>query len=323
MPVERSEQLARASAARAHRSRGAGLLVISLGVAVILGVYAALFALWFVGFRHDVVASVVVPLALFVSVALVTRGRRMRADEAERVLAEDVRAPIVYLRPFGADRAEISRRLSSHVRISLRESFEKRYEERLARALRKVGPFVAVGDPTERLPQPGAARIYAADEEWRETVDELTGRAGVVILHAGEGDGLAWEVRHVAELDAPERLILSLPLLAERKEPSRQERYDAFRRTLGDAFPRPLPEAIGHCQFLYFDADWTPRLLGERGAPLPAGESERARALRRLAREFKITWGPRWMRVTVYVIVFFAALWVLETITPRWWWAGA
>jgi hypothetical protein len=322
MPVERAEQLASASAARAQRNRGVGLLLIALGVAFFVAVFAALFVLWFAGFRHDVVAASVVPVALFVSVWLVTRGRRMRAGEAGRVLAEEVRAPIVYLRPFGADRAVISRRLSSRVRISLRESYESRYEERLARALHEVGPFVAVGDPTERLPQPGAVRMYAADEEWRETVDELTGRAGVVILHAGEGDGLAWEVRHVTELDAPERVILSLPLLAERKEPSRQERYDDFRRTLGQAFPRPLPEAIGHCQFLYFDADWTPRLLGERGKPLPAGESERARALRRLAREFKITWGPRWARVSVYVIVFYAVLWVLHAITPGWWWAG-
>ena len=322
MPVERSDQLARASAARANRSRGAGLLLISLGVAVILGVYAALFALWFAGFRHDLAAAVVVPLALLVTVSLVTRGRRMWASEAERVLADDVRAPIVYLRPFGDDRAVISRRLSSRMRVSLRESYEGRYEERLARALHEVGPFVAVGDPTELLPQPGASRIYSADEKWRETVTALTGRAGAVILHAGEGDGLAWEVRHVTELDAPERVILSLPLLAERKEPSRQERYDAFRRTLGNAFPRPLPEAIGHCQFLYFDADWTPRLLGERRATLPAGESPRARALRRLAREFKITWGPRWLRVSVYTAVFIAVLAGLQAITPGWWWAG-
>ena len=41
-----------------------------------------------------------------------------------------------------------------------------------------------------------------------------------------------------------------------------------------------------------------------------------------LAREFKITWGPRWARVTVYVIVFYAVLWVLHAITPGWWWAG-
>ena len=100
----------------------------------------------------------------------------------------------------------------------------------------------------------------------------------------------------------PERVIVSLPLDAGRKEPSRQERYDAFRRELGDAFPRPLPEKIGHCQFLYFDGDWTPRLLGERGTALPAGESERARALRQLAREFKIVWGPRWVRTLVYIV---------------------
>jgi hypothetical protein len=156
--------------------------------------------------------------------------------------------------------------------------------------------------------------VYAADEEWQETVDELTDRAGVLILHAGEGDGLAWEVRHVIEQDEPERVILSLPLLAERKEPSRQERYDDFRRRTVDAFPRPLPETIGHCQFLYFDADWKPRLLGERGKALPTGESERAAALRVLAREFKIMWTPRWVRTARWVTAFFAVLFAVTKL---------
>lgn len=308
MPVERREQLARASAARAHRDRRVGLLLISLGVAFWLGVFLAFVVLWFVGVNLDNWATVAGPLVFGASLWLVTYGRRMRVSGAERVLAEDVRAPIVYLRPFGADRAQIANRWSSRLRISLREGLEKTYEERLARTLRRIGPFVAVGDPTESLPLIGAARVYAADEEWQETVDELTARAGVLLVHAGEGDGLAWEVQHVTELDAPERVILSLPLLAKRKEPSRQERFDAFRRRSGDAFPRPLPETIGHCQFLYFDPDWTPRLLGERGTGLPTDESERARALRRLAREFKITWAPRWVRMSVWAIVGIAAL---------------
>jgi len=248
-------------------------------------------------------------LAYTVLLWLFTRGRRMRASGAERVLAEDAREPIFYLRPFGVDRAEIARRLSSWVRISPREGFEKTYEERLTRTLRKIGPLVTVGNPTERLPLPGAARMYAADEEWQGKVDEMAGKAGVVILHTGDGDGLTWEVRRVIALDAPERVILSLPLDGTRKEPSRQERYDAFRRRLGNEFPRSLPEAIGHCQFLYFDADWTPRLLGERGTPPPVGETERAKVLGQLAREFKITWAPRWLRVTVYVIVVLAVLW--------------
>jgi hypothetical protein len=309
-PVARRERLARASAARAHRHRGVGLLLMSLAVALGLCGFLAQVVLWYAAGVHpgDWLAGVNF-LAYIVLLSLFTRGRRMRVSGAERVLAEDVREPIVYLRPFGTDRAEIARRLSSWVRISPREGFEKSYEQRLARTLRKIGPLVTVGDPTERLPLPGAARLYAADEEWRGRVDELAGRAGVVMLHTGDGDGLAWEVRRVIALDAPERVILSLPLDAGRKEPSRQERYEVFRRRLGEAFPRSLPEAIGHCQFLYFDADWTPRLLGERGTALPAGESERARTLRRLAREFKIAWGPRWVRVTVYVIVVLAVLW--------------
>ena len=308
MPVERREQLARASAARAHRDRRVGLLLISLGVAFWLGVFLAFVVLWFVGVNLDNWATVAGPLVFGASLWLITYGRRMRVSGAERVLAEDVRAPIVYLRPFDADQAQIANRWSSRLRISPREGLEKTYEQRLARTLREIGPFVAVGDPTESLPLIGAARVYAADEEWQETVDELTARAGVLLVHAGEGDGLAWEFQHVTELDAPERVILSLPLLAKRKEPSRQERFDAFRRRSGDAFPRPLPETIGHCQFLYFDADWTPRLLGERGKALPTGESERATAMRRLAREFKITWAPRWVRMSLWAIAFFAAL---------------
>jgi hypothetical protein len=313
--VERRERLARARAARARRDPGVGLLLISFGVATWMVPFLVFVVLWLKGVNlAGWPGGLAIPV-LAVSLALVTRGRRMRIGGAEPVLtAEDAQAPIVYLRPFGADRAEIAKRMWSRVRISPRERVEKTYEERLARTLRKIGPFVAVGDPAERLPLLGAARMYAADEEWQAAVDELIGHAGVVLLHAGEGEGLAWEVRHGIERDAPERTILSLPLDAKRTEPSRQERYDAFRRRFGDAFPRSLPQAIGHCQFAYFDADWTPRLLGERGAPLPDGEGACARALRRLAREFKIAWGPLWARSVVYTAASLVVLAGLEAL---------
>jgi hypothetical protein len=113
--------------------------------------------------------------------------------------------------------------MSSRLRIAARERFERTYEERLARALNKAGPFVAVGDPTERLPLLGAARVYADDSQWVETVDDLTARAGMIVIHAGESRGVAWEVRHVIDLDDPERVILSLPLQGKRKERSRQD----------------------------------------------------------------------------------------------------
>jgi hypothetical protein len=60
-------------------------------------------------------------------------------------------------------------------------------------------------------------------------------------------------------------------------------------------------------------------LLGERRTALPTGESERASAPRRLAREFKIAWAPRWVRMSVWAIAFFAVLFAVvelfETLT--------
>lgn len=210
-----------------------------------------------------------------------------------------------------------SDQLSSRLHIAARERFERTYEERLARTLRRAGPFVAVGDPTERLPLLGAARVYADDSEWVETVGELTARAGMIVIHAGDSEGVAWEVRHVIELHDPERMILSLPLQGKRKERSRQERYDAFRSSFGDAFPRALPDRIGDYQFLYFDAAWTARPLGGRRTRLPPGDGAREVALRRLGREFKITWAPLWVRTLAYgtpvVAVLLALPWSLAT----------
>ena len=139
--------------------------------------------------------NVVSPLVVGVSLALVTRGRRERAGGAERMLAEDARAPVVYLRPFGADGAEIAKRLSSRAH---RAGRTLREDLRGAAGMRTAQdrPFVAVRNPAERLPLLGAARMYAADEDWRAAVGELIGRAAVVVLHAGKGDGFTWEVQH-------------------------------------------------------------------------------------------------------------------------------
>ena len=309
-PVERQERIARATAARAQRDRDLGVILIWFGVAIFLVVFLAVFVVWQTGLvKSDLTGLLFLP-AWAVSKWVVTRGRRMRSSGAEAVFAEDKRAPIVYLRPFDTDGAETDTAWSSRLRQSPWEKYIT-HEERMARALRTIGPFVAIGDPTEELPLLGAARVYSADDGWQMTVDELTARAAIVLLQTGDSDGLAWEVHHVVELGAPERVILALPLAGKRNGRSRPERYDAFRRKFNDVFPRRLPESIGHSQFAYFDSDWTPRLLGERDNPLPTGEAPREIALRRLAREFKITWGPRWVRYAAYITAFFAGVWAV------------
>lgn len=302
-PEGRRERLERARKSREARVGGLGWVLVGLGLLVLPVAVASVLLVGVGGAAAGLAGGLMIAAVAF----FVTLGRRMKARAGEQVLQRDTRPPVVYLRPFESDRAPgLASPWGSRRRARpFRSLFARTYEQRLARALRDVGPFVAVGDPTERLPQLGAARVYADDAEWRETVAGLTTRAAVVILHVGESDGLAWEVEHVVGLGEPERVILSLPLEA---GPTRQERYDAFRRRFGGLFPRGLPDAIGESQFVFFESDWTPGLHGQRRSPrLEAAPGSpaagRALALHRLGKEFKLLFAPLWVRATAYLLV--------------------
>jgi hypothetical protein len=265
-PVDRPEELARARALREASDRRLGAVLIVLGILI-----------WPAGIMVIAVAqangydiSIYLPIAV-TSAALLMRGRRMRVKDAEGVLEDDPRPPIVYLRPFEIDRT--NRRAIAPDALRGRTA-----EEKMAHALRHVAPFVALGDPTEDLPELGAGRLYADDDRWQGTVEDLTKRAGTIILYAGGGsDGLAWEVQHVVGLGQPERVVLVQ---------GRSKDYDVFCKTFAHLFPRGLLDnAAATSPYLYFDADWTPRSFDRhpnieafRGSP---GE-QREQVLRRL-----------------------------------------
>ena len=109
-PVDRHDRLVQASVARAHRRRDVGMVVIWLGVAIFLVPCLVVFVVWRTGLvKSDLTGLVFFPVFVFSS-AVVAQGRRMRVAGGERVLAEDERAPIVYLRPFDADERRSRRR---------------------------------------------------------------------------------------------------------------------------------------------------------------------------------------------------------------------
>jgi hypothetical protein len=111
--VERREQLARARAARARRDPGVGLLLIWIGVATSMVIFLVFVVLWLEG----------VNLGKLAQRGLTPGGRRLagagharppRTRRRRRAHARrGCRAPVVYLRPFGADGAEIAKRMSS------------------------------------------------------------------------------------------------------------------------------------------------------------------------------------------------------------------
>jgi hypothetical protein len=287
--IDRREQLARAREARLTRSRGLGALLIAFGIFIWPTGYvvAAMLRIGGSATGHliisGLVSGLISSLAAVVCGVLLIRGRRMRAKTAERTLETDARPPIVYLRPFDVDRVNF--RAARYEGLALAFPFkQKTYEQRVAEALRHVGPFVALGDPTEELPTLGADRLYADDAEWQPIIKDWTKRAGAIFLHVGDSDGFSWEVQYVVGLGQPERIILGLGDLSTR---GRCDVLD-FDRKFGHVFPHGLTGGAG--QFLYFDADWTCRSFpSSRKINAPPGSpgEQRALALLWLRAEFE------------------------------------
>ena len=81
----------------------------------------------------------------------------------ETVMANDKRAPVVFLRSFADDEKLDYQRADSAL-------FDFSLESRLANHFSSVRPFVAVAAPGDTMPHLGAARARLSDDEWQATV---------------------------------------------------------------------------------------------------------------------------------------------------------
>ena len=205
------------------------------------------------------------------------RSKRYRALSAQDVLASDPRPHVVYLRSFRADDASslgmAGKDLNYYWRVlhpikawgTILNIWDTRTEEEImAEVLHQIGPVVAIGRPGEKLPQLGAARVYASDETWKQTIHELFKQAGLVVLLVGKTEGFFWEVEQSANTVDPTRLILLVPAW--------RRGYEDFCQRAGNHFPKGLPaykSSWGRREFganvlgkvaamVHFKPDWTP-----------------------------------------------------------------
>jgi hypothetical protein len=196
------------------------------------------------------------------------RGRQ----QAARAVAEssgsplrDSRPHVLYLRSFKTDPATPFKKLFSGFTTE---------EEQLADVLRPFGNLVAIGRPGEPLPLPGATRMYATESEWKELVLDRMRSAPLVVIRAGGGPGLAWEVAQAFSTLRPKQILVLVLNLA-------LHDYRIFANLVRDHTQLALP-AIDPCGpmwtvvdfrynptkalpgFLIFSDDWSPAFL-----PLP------------------------------------------------------
>ncbi len=217
------------------------------------------------------------------------RGRKLTAAaRGAAALQDDRRAPVVYLRSFSADDE------SARVVISwalLRPAYYTD-EEQLATVLNEIGPFVAIGDPRESLPDLGATRIYVGGDDWQARVTDLVSRAALVIMRAGTYEGFWWEFGLVRASVRPERLLLLIP--------DHKAEYERFREKAAELMPSPLPACPRGARVLSktraivaFEANW-------RSWVLPVVSSFRRAGLRTpFATRTKLTLKPVFERLGV------------------------
>ena len=137
-------------------------------------------------------------------------GWRHEARTAEEVLAADPRKPVLYLRSFTVDDQLLLSAPGRWAWLARLFTYTATVgpEQELAFIMERVGPVVAIGKPGERLPELGAARRYAGDDEWRQVVGNFMDDSALVVIRAGETANVWWETEEAFTRCAPERVIL-------------------------------------------------------------------------------------------------------------------
>ncbi|WP_158692725.1 hypothetical protein [Streptomyces roseochromogenus] len=163
----------------------------------------------------------------------VVRGKQHIADVIESLDRLPGTRYLLYLRPFSHDA------LMSGLPDDIQGGGNAQnfflvsgltYEESLVRRFRRFGRVIAIGQPDEALPLPGAARGYLPLNDWQSQVSRLIAGAHAVLLAAGPGPGTVWEFTEAVRLVPPTRLLL----LAYCDAPT----YDRFREAVAEEYDR-------------------------------------------------------------------------------------
>jgi hypothetical protein len=238
-----------------HVNRRHGQLLRSIGTSLFWsGLVGANVAF---GFRSEIPGPALMAIVwgliivAFIGIVIMHRGRKLLATPGDTRLATDPRKPVVYLRSFAADSLGAGA-VSSWPLLKFGYFTD---EEQLAVVMNEIGPFVAIGDPREALPDLGADRIYVGDGDWQQRVQELLRDASLVILRAATTENFWWEFQTVRADVAPERVLLLVSAAG--------GSYETFRTRAAGVLSSPLPELapqrrrLGHIRaILAFDRSW-------------------------------------------------------------------
>lgn len=160
-------------------------------------------------FVFNVSVMLVFVLSIIWGGKLLIVGRQKTEPSAEIVIKYSIIPPILYLRNFSDDE-NITYETNSLFERGLK--FNETIETQFTKALKAIGPLIAIGRPKEELPTPGASRSYFTDEEWFEKFKEYMNKAQLIIVSIDFSDGLSKEINEILQTKDLKKTIFYLPL---------------------------------------------------------------------------------------------------------------
>lgn len=180
---------------------------------------------------------------------------------AEEILSFDHRRPVFYLRSFNSDddtrdsyNTAQTMGMVNPAGMAISALIEKpSYEQILGAYLNQVGPFIALSKPGGETVA-GAARLAEAkDSEWKNVVETYLLKSQLVIMRAGETEGLLWEINKIFSDEMDDFIVIYMQFEGPQDKYIVEPKYRKFKAMFEGHTGRKLPDALGKNRYLHFD----------------------------------------------------------------------
>jgi hypothetical protein len=141
----------------------------------------------------------------------------------------DKRPPVLILRAFADDeRLTVNEKWRWRHFVSLWDH-SVRFEEVVARSVWTEGPVIAIGQPDDKEPPPGAIRDYTGEGDWHSKVEAHIAACSRIYMIVGATKALKWEFAQVVRLERQNSVSLIFPPVDEIRVVNRwHDCLDAF-----------------------------------------------------------------------------------------------
>jgi hypothetical protein len=191
------------------------------------------------------------------------RARDIRAAAVFKAVRAGKPAPAytLYLRPFASTNVISQTDFSTALGVSpLGVGFgalsgeRVELEEQIERAVRPLGPLIALGAPLEHF---GAGRVPVREDEWQGAIQQLMERAGLIVMLPSSRAGTLKEIGMVLESDlARKTVFLDPPRLGSHRVYDKSKEWASVREAFAQRGYR-LPDATRRGALMFFGSDKT------------------------------------------------------------------